>query len=200
VKTISIFLALFSIVMVFKAYTDFLFSLPVPVDLRESRVEEKESVLINNTEKSMTDVGHVAIVNKEGNTNKTKDASIKNNDGQVEIKGDSKTIKVKEFAGNPAKPTIKKKDKISDNSKISNTKAVRQTAPPEKSTLGQVENIKARNGVDPMIVFWVKVAFSSFFGLSAMFVVLINRYDNETKKWAFSVLTLIAGVWIGSVT
>lgn len=48
--------------------------------------------------------------------------------------------------------------------------------------------------------FWLKVGFSSIFFLSALYVILSNKYDESTKKWAFSVLTLIAGVWIGSIS
>lgn len=48
--------------------------------------------------------------------------------------------------------------------------------------------------------FWIKVIFSGIFCLAALFVVLSKKYDEPTKKWAFSVLTLIAGVWIGTVT
>jgi hypothetical protein len=46
----------------------------------------------------------------------------------------------------------------------------------------------------------MKIIFSSLFTLSALYVILSRKFDEETKKWAFSVLTLIAGVWIGSVT
>ncbi len=47
--------------------------------------------------------------------------------------------------------------------------------------------------------FWIKVAFSFIFCFSALYVVLSKSYDEETKKWAYSVLTLIAGVWIGTL-
>lgn len=47
--------------------------------------------------------------------------------------------------------------------------------------------------------FWAKVIFSGVFCIAALYVILSNKYDDETKKWAFSVLTLIAGVWIGSI-
>jgi hypothetical protein len=56
------------------------------------------------------------------------------------------------------------------------------------------------NGIDRRTLFWLKVAFSVFFGLGAMYVVLSKKYDSETQKWAFSVLTLISGVWIGTVS
>ncbi len=49
-------------------------------------------------------------------------------------------------------------------------------------------------------VFWAKAIFSGIFCLAALFVVLSKKYDDDTKKWAFSVLTLIAGVWIGTAT
>lgn len=71
------------------------------------------------------------------------------------------------------------------NNKISSLKAV--TAP---ATIA---------GDTTQKTFWVKVAFSGVFCLAALFVVLSAKYDAETKKWAFSVLTLIAGVWIGTI-
>ena len=48
--------------------------------------------------------------------------------------------------------------------------------------------------------FWIKVIFSGIFCIAALFVILSKKYDDETKKWAFSVLTLIAGVWIGTIS
>lgn len=50
------------------------------------------------------------------------------------------------------------------------------------------------------VLLWVKIIFSGIFCLAALFVVLSNKYNEDTKKWAFSVLTLIAGVWIGTVS
>jgi hypothetical protein len=50
------------------------------------------------------------------------------------------------------------------------------------------------------ITLWAKIIFSALFCCAALFIVLSNKYNEETKKWAFSVLTLVAGVWIGSVT
>ena len=44
-----------------------------------------------------------------------------------------------------------------------------------------------------------KLLFSLIFGLSALYVVLSNKYPEDTQKWAFSILSLIAGVWIGSL-
>lgn len=48
--------------------------------------------------------------------------------------------------------------------------------------------------------FWIKLVFSGIFCVAGLYVVLSQKYDDETKKWAFSVLSLIAGVWIGTIT
>jgi hypothetical protein len=49
--------------------------------------------------------------------------------------------------------------------------------------------------------FWIKVIFSGLFSLAALFVILSKRYEDkvETKQWAFAILTLIAGIWIGTI-
>jgi hypothetical protein len=36
--------------------------------------------------------------------------------------------------------------------------------------------------------FWTKLAFSAIFCIAALYVILSKKYDDETKKWAFSVL------------
>ena len=33
-----------------------------------------------------------------------------------------------------------------------------------------------------------------------IYIILSKKYYDETKKWAFSALTLIAGVWVGSIS
>jgi len=48
--------------------------------------------------------------------------------------------------------------------------------------------------------FWIKVIFSFLFAGAALYVVLANKYDDDTKKWAFNVLTLISGIWIGTIS
>jgi hypothetical protein len=56
---------------------------------------------------------------------------------------------------------------------------------------------------DAEIRLWIKVSFSGVFCLAALYVILSKRYEgrnNEVRKWAYSVLTLIAGVWIGTAT
>ena len=51
----------------------------------------------------------------------------------------------------------------------------------------------------------IKLVFSAILTLAALYVVLAQRngqprYDRDTKKWAFSALSLISGVWIGTAT
>jgi hypothetical protein len=47
--------------------------------------------------------------------------------------------------------------------------------------------------------FWIKLVFSCVFSIAALYVVLSQKYKDDVRKWAFSVLTLIAGVWIGTI-
>jgi hypothetical protein len=51
----------------------------------------------------------------------------------------------------------------------------------------------------------IKLVFSAILTLAALYVILAQRngqprYDPDTKKWAFSALSLISGVWIGTAT
>ncbi|WP_281628850.1 hypothetical protein [Vibrio sp. St2] len=46
----------------------------------------------------------------------------------------------------------------------------------------------------------VKFVFSLILGGCALYIVLSKKYDSDTQKWAFSILSLISGVWIGTVS
>lgn len=50
------------------------------------------------------------------------------------------------------------------------------------------------------IQLWAKLGFSVMFGLSALYIVLSQKYSDDATRWAFSVLTLISGVWIGTIS
>ena len=54
--------------------------------------------------------------------------------------------------------------------------------------------------VSPLTLLIIKFIFSLMFGGSALYVILSQKYNEETQKWAFSILTLISGVWIGTVS
>lgn len=56
---------------------------------------------------------------------------------------------------------------------------------------------RAEMSKTPKSTFGMKEIISIIFCLAGLFVVLSNKYDADTKKWAFSILTLIAGVWVG---
>ena len=51
-----------------------------------------------------------------------------------------------------------------------------------------------------LLNFWAKLGFSVLFGGAALWIVLKAKHPQRTQDWAFSVLTLIAGVWIGTVS
>ena len=51
-----------------------------------------------------------------------------------------------------------------------------------------------------LLNFWAKLGFSLLLGGASLFIVLKATYPQKTQDWAFSVLTLIAGVWIGTVS
>ncbi len=46
-------------------------------------------------------------------------------------------------------------------------------------------------------MFWIKVIFSFIVSLSALWIILAGKYSEGKEKWAFSILSLIAGIWIG---
>ena len=61
----------------------------------------------------------------------------------------------------------------------------------------EVSNETDSNG---FVILMAKLGFSLLFGLSALFVILSQKYEEDTQKWAFSVLSLISGVWIGTIS
>ncbi|HEX8649520.1 MAG TPA: hypothetical protein VF708_01670 [Pyrinomonadaceae bacterium] len=42
-----------------------------------------------------------------------------------------------------------------------------------------------------------KLIFSTIILVAALYVILSNKYGEETQKWAFSMIGVIVGVWIG---
>ena len=49
-----------------------------------------------------------------------------------------------------------------------------------------------------LLNWWARLGFNLLFGSAAIFVVLKKNYSPKTETWAFGVLSLIIGVWIGS--
>lgn len=47
--------------------------------------------------------------------------------------------------------------------------------------------------------FWIKIIFSAIVTSAALYIILSKKYDEDTKRWAFSVLSCVAGVWLGSL-
>ena len=48
--------------------------------------------------------------------------------------------------------------------------------------------------------FYVKIVFSVIFTIACLYIVLLGDHDEATKEWAFSVLSLILGVWLGTIS
>ena len=61
-----------------------------------------------------------------------------------------------------------------------------------------VMSLLSVHGVFGVQEFWIKVIFSVIFCGAALFVILSpkDKFDAETKRWAFGALAIIAGVWI----
>ena len=66
--------------------------------------------------------------------------------------------------------------------------------------ISELEKREASKGLTESTKVWIKLGFSIAFGLAALFIVLSKRYNEETQKWAFSTLSLLAGVWIGTIS
>jgi hypothetical protein len=69
-----------------------------------------------------------------------------------------------------------------------------------EAQINSPENKKSDNTAPDRTGVYIKLLFSLLFGGAALYVVLSQKYDDETRKWAFSVLSLLAGVWIGTAT
>jgi len=67
----------------------------------------------------------------------------------------------------------------------------------ETANIAKTDAVQQAQPIDLKFLF--KMILSALFTIASLFVVLSNHYDAETKKWAFSMLSLIAGIWIGTV-
>lgn len=65
------------------------------------------------------------------------------------------------------------------------------------------ENEKIAAGIltdSELMTFYTKTIFSIIFSIFAIYVILSRRFSEGTEKLAVSLLTMIAGVWIGSIS
>ncbi len=53
--------------------------------------------------------------------------------------------------------------------------------------------------IPPIVLLYIKMGFSFLFGASALYIILSQKYNEETQKWAFSILSLISGIWLGTI-
>ena len=61
-----------------------------------------------------------------------------------------------------------------------------------------VKKMKADNSKQE-ITFWMKVVVSAIFGLASLFIIMSKKYSERTEQWAVATLTLLGGVWIGTM-
>ena len=64
--------------------------------------------------------------------------------------------------------------------------------------LKPTNEMESCNNQNPKLL-WVKLIFSFLFGGAALYVVLSQKYNEQTQKWAFNIITIISGVWIGTI-
>ncbi|MBU1009036.1 MAG: hypothetical protein KKD74_02765 [Bacteroidetes bacterium] len=76
-------------------------------------------------------------------------------------------------------------------------KTIASQQQPETANIAKADAVQQGQPVDLKFLF--KMMLSALFTIASLYVVLSNKYDQETKKWAFSMLSLIAGIWIGTV-
>lgn len=72
------------------------------------------------------------------------------------------------------------------------------TPPPAYNQHEMFKSNESYSNVDAKFI--VKLVFSGIFTLAALYVILSpqDKYDAETKKWAFSIIALVTGIWLGT--
>ena len=70
----------------------------------------------------------------------------------------------------------------------------------EIETRGAIEERLDAEEIKSFLLLGIKFFISLILGGAALFVILSKKYNEETQKWAFSVLSLISGVWIGTIS
>ena len=101
-----------------------------------------------------------------------------------------------EFSPNPKIP-LKYKDKIIELATEYNR--AEEIKVFQVSAVSKLKQEKTQE-VTPFMKLIIKFIFSFMFACTALRVILSQKYDKETKSWAFSALSLISGVWIGTVS
>ena len=132
-------------------------------------------------------------------TGKTESLDVVSYNHNVAVADSSKAIT--NYDVNLIKDIIVDSVKLLDSGIIDSLKSKMTTVTMESNKAeSKTKTLKEESKAHDDLIFLAKIIFSGIFCLAALFVVLSKKYDDETKKWAFSVLTLLAGVWIGTAT
>ena len=104
-------------------------------------------------------------------------------------------------------PKIEKLTKELLNARDGGTSSDRQLEQAKQSTERlnlQVERLKEQPMSTKAEKDWFsyipKVVFSLLLCLASLYVILKGGYSESTEKWAFAMINIIVGVWIGTVT
>jgi len=89
-------------------------------------------------------------------------------------------------------------------SETSTMPALEDAANKSKSIETSVEDLKNKTPSPTRGTSWIdynpKLLFSLILLGASLWVILSGKYSEPTEKWAFAMISLIAGVWIGTAT
>ena len=103
----------------------------------------------------------------------------------------------------------KSSDELKENlktraSETSTMPALEDASNKSKSLETNVEDLKKKTETATAKPTWMdynpRLLFSAILLAASLFVILRGTYSETTEKWAFAMISLIAGVWIGTAT
>jgi hypothetical protein len=107
----------------------------------------------------------------------------------------------REIEKSAASDTVGDSERAFLNQEFSSLRAEIEKIEMANSKLAQIQaEVSNKPDSNGFVILMAKLGFSLLFGLSALFVILSQKYEEDTQKWAFSVLSLISGVWIGTIS
>lgn len=169
------FTVLFLIIIAIICFDSYQKSIDETIDLNKELVLSDASVELNNNFYRATNREIESLMRAWENEKMQVSA---NGNGQV-----LKAVNEKYNAIQKAKSQIV--DSILNNVKLA-----------ESEKLDLIERIEMREQEN--LKFKIKVIISIGLLLFSLIIIFMKRFDENTKKWAFSVISLITGVWIGT--
>ena len=180
IKIVSVILAVFSLAAGFHSFYE------INNSLVHSIKNESGTIELSSIDKALIDTGKT-IKKAAQDAGKTIEKAAQDIEREIEKSAASDT------AGDKEREFL--------NQELSSLKAEIEKIEMANSKLVQVQaEVSDKPDSSGFIILIAKLGFSLLFGLSALFVILSQKYEEDTEKWAFSVLSLISGVWIGTIS